>query len=467
MKREDISPESFFNRLRKKQYTILDKSGHVYLDYTGGNIYPECLLEMHHKFLQNAVYGNPHSTNPSSQLSEKFVNEARKSVLDFFNAPDYYCVFTPNATGALQIVGECYPFSPESHLLLTADNHNSVNGIREYCQNNEGSYSYSPINYDDLRINTAELTHQLSAHSCNVNKLFAFPAQSNASGVQHSLEWIKKAHDQGWDVLLDAAAFVPTSKLDLTVFDPDFVSLSFYKMFGYPTGIGCLLVKKSKINKLIKRWFAGGTVALSAVGYNGYFLKSGHERFENGTVSYLTIPAITNGLNFISAIGIDNINKWVKELSGYFINSLLTLKHENGQPMIRLYGPLDTKNRGGTFLINFFDTHGQQYPFEYIEQQANTENISLRTGCFCNPGVDEINNCLLENQLKKYFTSRHHGDYEDMIGFLGKMRGAIRVSIGFPTTRSDLNKFISFAKKFLNRAISEENQYPFPATLAY
>jgi selenocysteine lyase/cysteine desulfurase len=462
MKRDNSNLESFFNRVRKKQYAILDKSAHVYLDYTGGNMYPKCLVEMHHKFLQNAVYGNPHSTNPSSQLSEKLVNESRRSVLDFFNAPDYDCVFTSNATGALQIVGECYPFSTNSHLLLTADNHNSVNGIREYCQNKRGSYSYCPLNYDDLTINTDELNYQLSAHSCKENKLFAFPAQSNASGVQHSLAWIKKAHDQGWDVLLDAAAFVPTSKLDLTIFDADFVSLSFYKMFGYPTGIGCLLVKKSKINKFVKRWFAGGTVTLSAVRHQGHFLKSGHERFENGTVSYLTIPAIANGLDFIAALGIDNITCWVKELSEFFIYRLLKLKHENGKPLIKLYGPMDTKNRGGTFLINFFDTHGKQYPFEYIEGKANAENISLRTGCFCNPGVDEINNSLCEKRLKQYFTSRHDGEYKDMIGFLGNMRGAVRVSIGFPTTRSDLNKFLSFAKKFLNRVVREENQCQIP-----
>src|SRR4028119_2509836 len=113
MKRDDLDLERLFNDVRKNEYSILDKLGHVYLDYTGGNIYPECLVEMHHKFLQNAVYGNPHSTNPSSQLSEKYVNEARKSVLDYFNAHDYDCVFTQNATGALQIVGECYPFSPK------------------------------------------------------------------------------------------------------------------------------------------------------------------------------------------------------------------------------------------------------------------------------------------------------------------------------------------------------------------
>lgn len=453
---ENVNSESFFNRLRKKEYFRLDETGHVYLDYTGGNIYPQSLLDMHYNYLNKAIYGNPHSANPASLLSEKNVSEARERVLDFFNAAEYYCIFTANASGALQIVGECYPFSAEAHFLLTADNHNSVNGIREYCRNKGGGYAYSAMNYEDLSINEAELDKELNAHPASKNKLFAFPAQSNVSGVQHSLAWINKAQKQGWDVLLDAAAFVPTSKLDLAEYSPDFVSLSFYKMFGYPTGIGCLLVKKSKFYKLKKTWFAGGTLSLSAVQYNGYFLKADHEKFENGTVNYLAIPAITNGLNFITAIRMENISYRIKELSELFLQSLVNLMHDNGEPLIKLYGPKNTENRGGTFLINFFDRQGQQYPFQYIEQQANNEMISLRTGCFCNPGIDELNNSLSADQLKNYFTSRDQGDYDDMIKFLGKLRGAVRISFGIATTKDDIGKFIRFAKKFLNSSVSNK-----------
>jgi selenocysteine lyase/cysteine desulfurase len=290
-KESNRTDDIFFNQLRKKEFSRLDEQGHVYLDYTGGCLYPQCLVDAHHEFLRQAVYGNPHSTNPASQLSERFVNVARQRVLDFFNATDYYCVFTSNASGALQIVGESYPFNENAHLLLTADNHNSVNGIREYCRKKGGSYTYSPMNYEDLRINEQELLKHLDAHHGKENKLFAYPAQSNVSGVRHSLSWIKIAHEKGWDVLLDAAAFVPTSRLDLSSCKPDFVSLSFYKIFGYPTGIGCLLVKKSKFEKLFKPSYAGGTITLSSVGYGGYYLK-GSEKFENGTVNYLRICCI-------------------------------------------------------------------------------------------------------------------------------------------------------------------------------
>ncbi|HLP04670.1 MAG TPA: aminotransferase class V-fold PLP-dependent enzyme [Paludibacter sp.] len=448
----------YFEKLRKKEYGRLDKKGHVYLDYTGGHLYPKSLIKKHCKFLQKEVYGNPHSVNPASLLSEKFEHEARQKVLNFFNATDYDCIFTLNATGALRIIGECYPFGPDSHFLLTVDNHNSVNGIREYCRNKGGAFTYSRINCEDLSINDVELKMNLAAHPETVNKLFAYPAQSNVSGAQHSLGWVKAAHDENWDVLLDAAAFVPTSKLDLSQIDPDFVSISFYKIFGYPTGIGCLLVKKSKLNKLKKPWFSGGTITLSAVSYCGYFLKKDHGRFEDGTINYLDIPAVSNGLDFISGIGIDIINKRITELNLFVLSELKKLQHSNGEPLIKLYGPSNNEHRGGTFMLNFLDVAGQEFPLHQVEQNANDRLISFRTGCFCNPGIDELNHQINPEQLKTYFVSREHGDYFDFVGFIGKMRGAIRISVGFPTSYADINRFIEFARTFLNRKVPEPGE---------
>jgi len=72
----------------------------------------------------------------------------------------------------------------------------------------------------------------------------------NVTGVQHSLDWIQEAHARGWDVLVDCAAFVP---------------LSFSKIFGYPTGVGCLLARKAALAKLRRPWYAGGTITLSSI----------------------------------------------------------------------------------------------------------------------------------------------------------------------------------------------------------
>ena len=242
----ELPHNEFFNKLIAEEYGRVIKKGHTYLDFTGGNLYAKSQLTKHYKLLSENVFGNPHSTNPTSQLSTKLVEDSRKKVLNFFNADDYFCVFTQNASGALKIIGECYPFNKKSALLLLTDNHNSVNGIREYCAGKNGCFEYCPIRYEDLRIDSDKLNSLLKNRSEYTDKLFAFPAQSNVSGVKHDLSWIQKAQKLGWDVLLDAAAFVPTSKLDLSIAKPDFVSISFYKIFGYPTGVGCLFISEIK-----------------------------------------------------------------------------------------------------------------------------------------------------------------------------------------------------------------------------
>jgi len=390
----ELLHDDYFETLVAVEYPYLEENGQTYLDYTGGNLYALKQLDQHHHLLKSNVFGNPHSTNPTSQLATHYVQEAREKVISFFNAEDYFCIFTQNASGALKIVGECYPFDRESFLLLLADNHNSVNGIREYCERRGGTYQYCSIQYEDLRIDGDKLNQLLDEHEDKPNRLFAFPAQSNVSGVKHDLKWIETAQKKGWDVMLDAAAFVPTSKLDLKAVRPDFVSVSFYKIFGYPTGLGCLFVRKDKFDKLVKPWFAGGTVTLASVQSKHHYLAENHERFENGTISYLDLPAITIGLNHIEHVGIDRINQRVGALMDYLYRELKNLKHDNGKPIVHIFGPEERKDTGGTMIMNFFDAAGEMYPFEYIEAKTNDRNISIRSGCFCNPGIDEINNCL-------------------------------------------------------------------------
>jgi molybdenum cofactor sulfurtransferase len=436
--------------LRSQEYAQLDEQQQVYLDFTGGSLFSSKQLEEHVKFLQDNILGNPHSNNPTSQKATKYVEETRRHVLQYFNAEDdYCCVFTQNASGALKIVGECYPFDTASAFVLTFDNHNSVNGIRVFAKNKGADVAYCPVYLENLRMNTDYMTGLLQQYSHKKNKLLAFPAQSNVSGVKHPLSLIQKAKDLGWDILLDAAAFVPTNPLNLQEIKPDFVSISFYKIFGYPTGIGCLLINKTALPKLKKPWFAGGTVSLVSVMADSYFLANAHERFEDGTVNYLQIPAIKTGLQHIERIGMNTIHQNVLALTQYMLDQLQMLKHSNGCPLIHVLGPKNNNNRGGTILLNFYDANNESIPFQQIENKANTQNISLRTGCFCNPGIDEINNCLSTHELVQYFSTHETGDYYNMIEELGKLRGAIRISLGIVSVQKDIDAFICFAKTYL------------------
>jgi molybdenum cofactor sulfurtransferase len=312
---------SIIDDLRAKEFSRLDRHGHVYVDYTGGGLYPESLIRDHAEFLLGAVLGNPHSSNPTSAVSTEWVERCRRRVLEFFNAsPDEYVpIFAANATQALKLVGESYPFCNGDILLLCFDNHNSVNGIREFDRARGAVTKYVPVMPPDMRILDCMLERYLNESPKICNRLFAYPAQSNFSGVQHPLEWIGKAHETGWSVLFDAAAFVPTNRLDLSRWHPDYVAVSFYKMFGYPTGVGALIARREALEKLQRPWFAGGTITVASVQADKFFLAQGAQGFEDGTLNYACLPAVERGLDFLDSIGIGVIHTRVMSLTGWLL----------------------------------------------------------------------------------------------------------------------------------------------------
>ncbi len=444
------------DELRATEYARLDLHGHVYLDYTGGGLYAASQLRDHLDWLASGVFGNPHSKNLTSMAMTQVVEYTRAYVLDYFHAaPDEYTViFTPNATGALRLIGEAYPFEPGDSYLLTFDNHNSVNGIREFARAKGAAVTYVPIVPPELRVADETLARALRAAGAGRHNLFAFPAQSNFTGVQHPLEWIAQAQALGWQVLLDAASFAPSNRLDLSVWHPDFVDLSFYKIFGYPTGVGCLLARTAALRTLRRPWYAGGTITFSSVLGDGHYLTPGPAGFEDGTVNYLSLAAVEIGLKYIESIGIDLIHTRVMCLTGWLIDRLLALQHGNGRPLIRLYGPASTRQRGGTIQVNYFDPDGALWDCTAVERLANDQRISLRAGCHCNPGAREVALGFTEAALAPCFRDKHQLTFEQFLKVIdGKTTGALRASLGLVTTFADVYAYARFAETFIDRPV--------------
>lgn len=441
--------------LRATEYARLDRQGHVYLDYTGGGLYAESQLRYHLQWLSTGVFGNPHSKNLTSLVMTRRVEHARAFVLEYFHAsPDEYMViFTQNATGALKLLGEAYPFEPGSAYLLTFDNHNSVNGIREFARTHGADVTYVPVLAPDLRADEAFLAHALDAAPSGKPNLFAYPAQSNFTGVQHPLEWIAQAQAKGWDVLLDAAAFAPTNRLNLSEIHPDFVDLSFYKIFGYPTGLGCLLARKEAAQKLRRPWYSGGTITFSSVVAFDHYLTPGPASFEDGTVNYLNIPAVEIGLRWMDWVGLDLIHTRVMCLTGWLLEHLLALRHSNGKPLIQFYGPPNLTRRGGTIQVNFFDREGRLIDCNFMEQEANKQRISLRAGCHCNPGAREFALGFAKADLEVCFRDKDAITFDQFLHNIeGKTTGALRASLGLVSNFADVYKYLKFAESFRDYA---------------
>lgn len=133
--------------------------------------------------------------------------------------------------------------------------------------------------------------------------LFALTGLSNVTNSKNPLSLISYASDLGYYTLLDAAALAPSSKISLRDTPADAMAVSFYKMFGFPTGVGCLVAKKSFLRQLKRPWFAGGTVDVVQVpGIGLTAARELHEQFEVPTLS----PSSRCDLLKLSRLGWNN-----------------------------------------------------------------------------------------------------------------------------------------------------------------
>ncbi len=376
--------------LRVSEYWYLDAEGQIYLDYTGAGLPAQAQLSAHAARLHGRCFGNPHSENPTSAASTQLIERARRAVLD----------------------------------------HNSVNGIGEFARARGARTEYVPPRSPDLRVDDDAVRAALgrarpgfrgaarrfaSPGVAGRRGLFAFPAQSNFSGVQHQLSLIDVAHELGYDVLLDAAAYVPSHRLDLSAVRPDFVPVSWYKMFGYPTGVGSLIARREALARLGRPWFAGGTISAVSVQGDWHALADGEARFEDGTPSFLHIPDVEFGLSWIGGIGIDLIHERVTCLTGWMHDRLAAMRHSDGQPM----------------------AHARA-----VAGDAAEAGISVRTGCFCNPGAAEAAFGLSRPDVARarWLDAGSTDHYMETVGMPG---GAIRASVGLASNIEDVQSFLA------------------------
>jgi len=406
--------------------TGLDKLPEIYLDYTGAMQTGRSHVYKATELVTGLPLGNPHSSSQTSSLATKWVQRAEQAVLAHMNTDsnEYYVIWTPNASGACRLVAEWFDFGPPGSgaaCAICQDNHNSVHGIREEAILKGAEVVYTPIKPDTLHMDsdaTARvLSGDFSAAGCRTGakppgalgclagatgqrggtgkKLFAYPLQSNVSGVKHNLDWIQYAHERDWLVFADAAAFMPTNFLDLSKVKPDFVSMSFYKIFGHPTGVGALLVRHEAAQHLVRKkgWFAGGTIAFnSAMGFGAnrhlaHEMAPGKDKFEEGTVNFSNFLGVYTGLEYMRKInetghlfrklvGVDveevephntgndmvAVQRRVRQLTDYLLSELSEIKYPfSEQPLVKIYGRslLDDHKRGGTIPLNVMTASGQ------------------------------------------------------------------------------------------------------------
>jgi selenocysteine lyase/cysteine desulfurase len=437
-----------FAALRAREFARLDAHGLAYLDHAATALYGASQLRAHHALLAGGVFGNPHSESAPSRASAAVIEQARHQVLTWLDAHDasHEVCFTANASAAIKLVAESYRFGPRAGLVLAADNHNSINGVREYARRAGARVAVLPLDAE-LRLDDPE--PRVAALAARGGGLVALPAQSNFSGVRHPLALIARARALGMDTLLDAAALVPSHPLSLRACPADFTVVSFHKVFGYPTSAGALIARRDALARLGRPWFAGGTVAFASVGADRHRLHRGHAGFEDGTPDFLGIAALAPGFALLGEVGGSRLSAHVARLTRHLLDGLAALRHAGGGPLVQLYGPRELADRGGTVALNLRGARGEPIPYVAVEARARDAGVALRGGCFCNPGAAEAAFGLPAASLAACLVAS--GDAVsplDIAACLGRPVGAVRLSLGLASNLADVDRAIAVMASF-------------------
>ncbi|XP_041970972.1 molybdenum cofactor sulfurase-like [Aricia agestis] len=469
-----------------KQFTRL--KDHCYLDNAGAALYPESLIKAVSDDFTTNIYMNPHS----DIRSQECIDDVRNLILRHFhtNASEYSVVFTSGATQSLRLVAESFRFSPKNErgaFVHLCDNHTSVLGLRELVKLD--AVEIFPIPHDNfIETLTSDDISDDSGQEKTSNALLVYPAQNNFNGHKYPIDRMddirrgcldkfvnrngeKKKYD--WHILLDAASFVSTSNLDLTVVKPDFVCLSFYKIFGYPTGLGALLVKNDSIPVLNeKKYYGGGTVD-TVLNSDTFFArkKDLSEGFEDGTISFLSIMALKHCFNALNKLipkavnnnAMETISLHTFHLAKEFYNRLEDLKHQNGRKAIVFYMDTDftdIKKQGGIVTFNIIREDGSFVGYNEFESKSVTRKISVRTGCFCNSGSCQRHFQLSNKEIRDRYEAGHKcGGETDLID--GVPTGAVRVSFGYYNTYADVDNIMNMITEcYVTPKIMSEKALP-------
>ncbi|KAK4280418.1 hypothetical protein QN277_012045 [Acacia crassicarpa] len=538
------------DRVRAKEYYHLSVSNRTCLDYIGIGLFSYYQLQRHEtlktQIASTSVAQVPqYSEAPFFSISYKtgnlktlllhggqeseFETAMRKKIMAFLNISDndYFMVFTANRTSAFKLVAESYPFQSKRKLLTVYDYESEAVETMISCSERRGGRAMSAeFSWPRLRIQSTKLRKMIEGKRKGKKRggLFVFPLHSRVTGARYPYLWMSVAQENGWHVLIDACALSPKDmdSFGLSVFRPDFLICSFYKLFGEnPSGYGCLFVKKSAIS-VLEASSCGGIVNLiperrffqlpedssgtqvepkassilqkeleSVTSFSG---RIESKKVEEGILSKLQITESAQGksnpvenqerskapdgkngsfeiecrcLDQVGSLGLTVINNRGRYHVNWLVNSLLKLKHPNTEsvPLVKIYGPKIRFDRGPALAFNVFDWKGSKVEPVLVQKLADRNNISLSYGflhhlCFADKYVEEKGRVLQ--------TKEGGGEGKGIVKMVEKKKidgdqklgiTVVTAAIGFLANFEDVYKLWAFLARFLDADFVEKERW--------
>jgi cysteine desulfurase/selenocysteine lyase len=353
--------------------TIRDGKKLVYLDSGATSQKPLSVIDAEsnfYKFNNAAVHRGAH------QLAEEATDAyegARLKVANFLGAKEDEIVFTKSATESLNLIayamgnaepGSRFALTPKNRIVVTEmEHHANLIPWQQLAARTGASLSWFEVNPEG-RLDLSNIDSVITEGT----KVVALTHQSNVLGTINPLDAIiKRAHEVGAVVVLDACQSVPHMPIDVKHLGVDFITFSGHKAVG-PTGVGVLW--SSLLNELPPFLFGGSMI--ETVTMTSATWAPAPRKFEAGVPNMAQAVGLGAAIDYLTKIGMDAIFEHEVELTGYLIKGLLAI------PELSIVGPNNTDSRGGS--VSF--TVGQIHPHD-LGQYLDSQGVAVRTGHHC------------------------------------------------------------------------------------
>ena len=354
----------------RKDFEILQNNKIVYLDSGATTQKPKYVIDAIENYYKHDN-ANPHrgAYKLSIRATEVYDN-AREKVKNFINAKDSReIVFTRNATESLNLIAYSYGLNnikkDDKIVLSIMEHHSNLVPWQMVSQKKEANLEYIYIDENGC-LNEDDINNKIVPGV----KIVGITQVSNVLGTINPVkEIVKKAHQVGAIAVVDASQSAPHMKIDVTDMDADFVVFSGHKMLS-PLGIGVLYGKKELLDKM-QPFLYGGDMIEYVYEQNTTFAEV-PTKFEAGTQNVEGAVGLGAAIDYLSNIGMDNVEKIEKSVLEYAMEELSKLD------FVTIYGPKDIKKHAGVISFNVNKVHPHD-----VASVLDSENVCIRSGNHC------------------------------------------------------------------------------------
>ena len=355
--------------------TIRDGKKLVYLDSGATSQKPNSVIDAESNFYRQHNAAAHRGAHQLAEEATTAMENARAIVAKFIGADVDEVVFTKSATEALNLVAYAMGNAPagnrfhldSSHSIVVTEMEHHANLIpwQQLASRTGATLKWFEVNPEG-RLDLSNINQVITEDT----KVVALTHQSNVLGTIIPLEDIvKRAHQVGAVVVLDACQSVPHMSVDVKELGIDFLAFSGHKTVG-PTGVGIFWGRAELLNEL-PPFLTGGSM-IETVTMTSATWAPAPRKFEAGVPNMAQAVGLGVALEYLTSVGMDEIHKHEVDLTRYGIEKLSEIKD------LRIIGPRELDMRGGTLSF----TVGEIHPHD-LGQYLDSQGIAVRTGHHC------------------------------------------------------------------------------------